>query len=85
MITGGCANILGIDRIFGEIFQKNARIGHCHKIKNIDNELTNSAFSASLGALLNFQEKNKNKVYNQRESDENEGFIKKIVNKILGD
>jgi cell division protein FtsA len=83
VITGGCSNIIGIERIFSEIFQKNARIGYPNKIKNIDNELHNPIYSASIGSLLNFQ-LNKNKFYHNQE-DMQHSLIKTIINKIIGE
>jgi len=77
VITGGVANIIGIDRLAGEIMRKNARIGHPTKIKSIlDLEIYDPSYASAIGALISYSRLN----FNKNSPKIKEGFFSKIIN-----
>lgn len=54
VLTGGVANIVGLDRLANDIFQKNVRIGY-PKVKNINLNHNNPSHSAIFGSLFYYR------------------------------
>lgn len=51
VLTGGTTNIIGIDKLVEDIFDKNTRIGYPNKLNNIPNELVQAGYASSLGMI----------------------------------
>lgn len=79
VITGGTAQILGIDILAGKVFNQACRIGFPLGIKGLNQEVISPEFTTSLGIALVFG-KNR-RVQNNKDYEEgDDGVFKKIKN-----
>lgn len=52
VLTGGTTNIIGVDKLVEDIFDKNTRIGYPTKLNNLPSELIQASHSSSIGMLV---------------------------------
>ncbi len=85
ILTGGTANIIGIDQVANEIFSKNTRVAHPFDLEGFSNaeDINRLEFSSSIGMLI-FLKKlvTKDKIKSSFEHKE-VGFLKKLLDKIV--
>ena len=82
VLTGGAAATIGIDKLAGEIFKKNVRIGYPAKFNLAPSELVNTSSTCALGMLIFLR----NNFLNDRGkiTVENKGsWFKKFLDKII--
>ncbi len=82
VLTGGVANIIGIDKVANKIFKKPVRIGYPHQIENIPEIFDDPSFCSAFG-MLNFL---KNIYLKEKIRDGFEtrnSFFRRIIDKLM--
>ncbi|MFT6106019.1 MAG: cell division protein FtsA [Rickettsiales bacterium] len=82
ILTGGSANIIGIEKIANKIFDKPARIGYPSKFGDIPEIFNDSSFCSVFGMLIFLQN-----IYNKEKIKEGfetkNGFFSKIIDRLM--
>ncbi len=81
VIIGGSSNILGIDKLAKQIYQKNTRIGYSLKPNNIPSDFLNITNINVLGMLIYLQ--NEFIKYQGVNVENNDNWLKKILSKFI--
>jgi cell division protein FtsA len=82
VLTGGVANIVGIDKVASKIFKKPVRIGYPHRVENVPEMFDDPSFCSAFG-MLNFL-KNiylKEKIRDGFETKNS--FVRRIIDKLM--
>jgi len=83
VLSGGVTSIVGIDKLAGEIFDKNVRIGYPNKIESVASEILNPTHACSIGMLVFLKNLyNKEKLKNGFESKST--WISRLIDKLAG-
>lgn len=82
VLTGGVSSIIGIEKVAYEIFKKNIKVGYPIKIKSMPSEIANTANSCAIG-MLNFSKFIYLKENSSNFDKNQDGLIKRIINKII--
>jgi cell division ATPase FtsA len=83
VLIGGVSQTLGIDKLAKQIYQKNTRIGYPIKPNNIPADFNNVINTTILGMLTAMQ--NEFIKYQGITPENNENWLKKILNKFIKD
>ncbi|MFT6331803.1 MAG: cell division protein FtsA [Lentimonas sp.] len=82
VLSGGSANIIGIDKLANKIFSKPVRIGYPAGINNIPEVFNDPSFCSAFGMLIFLKNVySKDKVKNSFETKN--GFFGKIIDKLM--
>jgi cell division protein FtsA len=82
VLTGGVANIIGIDKIASKIFKKPVRIGYPHRVDNVPEMFDDPSFCSVFG-MLNFLKNIYMKEKIRDGFETKNGFIRKVIDKLM--
>ncbi|MDB2550742.1 cell division protein FtsA, partial [Rickettsiales bacterium] len=77
IVSGGVANMIGIEKLIENIFKKSVSIGYPIGIKNLPKDLNNPSFSVVVGMVIFLKQVMKKQIKTDFEVKNN--FIKKII------
>jgi cell division protein FtsA len=81
ILSGGVANMIGIEKLVEDIFGKNVSIGYPVGIKNLQKDLNNPSFSVALGMITFLKQVMKKEIKTNFEV--NNSFVKKIIDYLM--